>query len=95
MVNQKQKKQLKALAHHLSPVVLVGKEGVFDNVIKNTMTALDAHQLIKVHVANTCPVSVNEVALELSVATKADIIQIIGRMIVLYVPSSDRREWLI
>jgi RNA-binding protein len=95
MVNQKQKKQLKALAHHLSPVVQVGKEGVFDNVIKNTATALDSHQLIKVHVANTCSQTVNEVALELSVATKATIIQLIGRMIVLYTPSKDRREWLI
>ena len=95
MVNQKQKKQLKALAHHLKPVVQIGKEGVFDNVIKSTKDSLLAHQLIKVHVSSSCALSVNEVALELSVATKATIIQTIGRMIVLYSPSKDRRQWLI
>lgn len=95
MVNQKQKKQLKAMAHHLTPVVLIGKDGVYDNVINSTNEALFSHQLIKVHVANTCSQTVNEVALELSVATKATIIQIIGRMIVLYLPSKDRKQWLV
>lgn len=95
MVNQKQKKQLKALAHHLKPIVLIGKEGVFDNVIHSTQEALESHQLIKVRVSSSCPKSVNEVAVDLSVATKATIIQTIGRMIVLYTPSKDRRQWLI
>ncbi len=95
MVNQKQKKQLKALAHHLKPVVLVGKEGISDNLIASTNDSLVAHQLIKVHVANTCPVSVQEIAISLSVATKADIIHTIGRMIVLYKPSKERVKWLI
>lgn len=95
MVNQKQKKQLKALAHHLKPVVLIGKEGVFDNVIQSAVEALESHQLIKVRVSSSCAQSVNEVALELSVATKATIVQTIGRMIVLYTPSKDRRQWLI
>lgn len=95
MVNQNQKKQLKALAHHLKPVVTIGKDGITDNVIESTKASLTAHQLIKVHVLNTSPASVHEIAIDLSSKTKADIIQEIGRMIVLYQPSKDRKKWLI
>lgn len=83
------------MAHHLKPVVLMGKEGISENLILTTIDSLTAHQLIKVHVANTSPISVQEAAIELSVATKADIIQTIGRMIVLYKPSKDRKKWLV
>jgi len=95
MVNQQQKKLLKAMAHDLKPVVIIGKEAISDNVIDSTLTSLVSHQLIKVKVLNTCPVSVLEIAYDLSSKTKADIIQTIGRMIVLYKPSKERKKWLI
>ncbi|NLA77921.1 MAG: ribosome assembly RNA-binding protein YhbY [Erysipelothrix sp.] len=95
MVTQIQKKQLKAQAHHLKPVVMVGKEGVNDNVIVSTFEALEAHQLIKVHVSKNAPVTLLEIAYDLAGRTHATLIQIIGRMIVLYKPAKDRKRWII
>lgn len=95
MVTQQHKKQLKAMAHDLKPVVIIGKDGISENVIESTLISLDAHQLIKIRVLNTSPVTVLEIAYDLSSKTKADIVQIIGRMIVLYKPSKDRKKWII
>ena len=95
MVTQIQKKQLKALAHHLKPVVMVGKEGLNDNVIESTKTALEAHQLIKVNVLKSAPATILEIAFDLSAKTNATLIQTIGRMIILYKPNKDKKKWLI
>lgn len=40
--------ELKARAHHLNPVVMIGQHGLTDSVIKETDAALTAHELIKV-----------------------------------------------
>ena len=39
---------LKAQAHHLKPVVLVGKNGITENLLKEINLALDTHELIKI-----------------------------------------------
>lgn len=46
-----QKKHLRGLAHHLKPVVQVGRNGVTDSVLELISQALDAHELIKVKLA--------------------------------------------
>ena len=46
-----QKKNLRALAHHLKPVVWVGQHGLRDSVLGEVEIALDAHELIKVKLA--------------------------------------------
>ncbi len=95
MVTQQQKKQLKAMAHDLKPVVIIGKDGLTDNVIESTLISLVAHQLIKVRLLNTAPAPVLEIAYDLSSKTKAEIIMTVGRMIVLYRPSKERKKWII
>jgi RNA-binding protein len=46
-----QKRQLKSLAHHLKPVVMVGQHGLTENVLNEIEIALDAHELIKVRIS--------------------------------------------
>ena len=43
-----QRKHLRGLAHHVKPVVHVGKNGVTDPVLQEVEEALDSHELIKV-----------------------------------------------
>jgi RNA-binding protein len=43
-----QRKHLKSLAHHLSPVVYVGKKGLTEELVVAVDEALDAHELIKI-----------------------------------------------
>lgn len=51
-LNGAQKKHLRGLAHHLKPVVQVGKNGVTDSVLELIRQALDDHELIKVRLAD-------------------------------------------
>jgi RNA-binding protein len=48
MLNSNQKRRLRARAHHIKPVVIVGQGGVSDAVVAEVERALDDHELIKV-----------------------------------------------
>ena len=48
MINSKQRSKLRSLAHHLKPVVNIGKSGVTEGSISSIDEALESHELIKV-----------------------------------------------
>ena len=77
---------LRALAHDLRPVVHVGKNGMNETVAKAVAQALSDHELIKVKVLRECPITPDEVGAELAEATRSDVAQRIGRIVVLYKP---------
>ncbi len=79
-------RSLRALAHDLSPVVHAGKNGVNAEVAKAVAQALADHELIKVKVLRECPITPDEVGAELAEATRSDVAQRIGRIVVLYKP---------
>jgi RNA-binding protein len=49
-LSDKVKRELKAKAHHLNPVVTIGDKGLSKPVLKELDIALDAHELIKVRI---------------------------------------------
>lgn len=80
----KQRRFLKGLAHHLDPVVLVGGAGLTDAVQKTVGTELHHHELIKVRIHRDAPVTAKLGGSELADACDAELVQVIGRMAVLY-----------
>lgn len=84
MLTGKQKRELRKLAHHLNPIFQVGKDGVSDNMLEGIKQALIKHELIKVKLLESCDEDIRVVALKISEYTKAEVAQIIGRTIVLY-----------
>ena len=54
MLKGKQKRQLRSLAHHLSPIFQVGKSGVTSEMIQGIRDALEKRELIKVIVLQNC-----------------------------------------
>jgi len=89
MLTSKQKRQLKSIAMTQNSIFQVGKDGVNLNQTKSISDALEAHELIKITVLKTCKDDIRAVALDIASATKADIVQIIGRVIVIYRPSKE------
>lgn len=79
-----QRKALKARAHSLHPVVLIGNNGVSATVLKEIDVALRAHELIKVHIAGEDRASRETLAIEICAAVGAEAVQSIGRMLVLF-----------
>ena len=90
MLSGKQKRYLRSQANHLSAIYQIGKDGLTSNQIKGIKEALEAHELIKIKVLETCPEDSHAVAIEISAQTKAEVVQIIGRMIILYKTSKER-----
>ncbi|OOF53688.1 ribosome assembly RNA-binding protein YhbY [Rodentibacter trehalosifermentans] len=88
-LSTKQKQFLKALAHHLNPVVMLGGNGLTEGVLAEIENALDHHELIKVKIAGadreTKQLIINAIVRE----TKAANIQTIGHVLVLYRPSEE------
>jgi len=83
-LNNKQRKALKAKAHHLKPVIRVGQKGLSDNLLNETSQALDIHALIKVHVAHDDRDTRSQYMQELAGKSKAEIVSQIGKMCILY-----------
>ncbi len=80
----KQRRHLRALAHHLEPLVLLGKNGVVDGVIVATRAALETHELVKVKRSKECPATCEEVAAQLTEAIGAQLVGTIGHTAILY-----------
>lgn len=85
----KQKRYLRSLAHHLTPVVQVGKSGVTGTLLEQVDLALESHELIKVSVLDTSPLDRDEVGQVLTEETFAEWVQSIGRIVVLYRESQE------
>lgn len=92
MLTGKQKRFLRSKAHHLNPIFQVGKGGVNENMIKQVGEALEARELLKVSVLQNCEEDRDSVAQQLSKGTKADVVQIIGNIIVLYKESKENKQ---
>lgn len=92
MLTGKQKRYLRSIAHHLNPIFQVGKGGVNDNMIKQINEALEARELIKVAVLNNNFDHIDDVTESLIKGTKAELVQVIGHVIILYKESVNKKE---
>lgn len=80
----KQQQKLKAQAHNLKPVVLIGEKGLTENVMLEIDLALASHELIKVKAGRLPKEEKQQIAAEIVKATKSELVQIIGNILVLY-----------
>lgn len=76
------RKQLRALAHHLEPIVRVGHAGVTDAVVGATARALLDHELIKVRLYE--PEDKRAMAGELASRTESTLCGLLGHTVILY-----------
>jgi|TARA_B110000967_G_scaffold18817_1_gene17638 RNA-binding protein len=82
----KQKRHLRAMAHPLKPLVNLGKQGLSPETRREIESQLLDHELIKCKVLDSCPLSKKECAEEISKQTEIEVIQVIGKTIVLFSP---------
>lgn len=84
MLNGKQKRYLRSLAQTERAIFQMGKDGLSDNYIEQISNALAARELVKISVLKTGPSDLKEASFDLARLTKSEVVQIIGRTIVLY-----------
>ena len=88
----KQVRYLKGLGHHLKPLIMIGREGLSENVITAANAVLTAHELIKVRIGNGCLMDRQEVADVTAGKTGSEIVQILGKTFLLFRANPDRND---
>ncbi|KTC64576.1 putative RNA-binding protein (plasmid) [Legionella adelaidensis] len=78
------KQALKAKAHHLKPVILLGSKGLTPAVLNETDIALNAHELIKVKLTGVEKEEQLQLAQEICTNLHAELVQLIGNIAVIY-----------
>ena len=91
MLTGKQKRYLRSQAHHLNPIFQVGKGGVNEQLVKSVAEALEVRELIKISILQNNDEEKADVANQIAEGSKAEVVQIIGRTIVLYKESKDKK----
>jgi len=87
-----QRKDHRSEAHHLDPVVMVGSDGVTDNVKKEIDSALNAHGLIKVRVFSDDRVAREAMFQSVTDELSAAPIQHIGKLLVMWRPKVEKEK---
>jgi RNA-binding protein len=85
----RQKKFLRGMGHHLDHSVMVGREGLSENLIQSCSDGLKAHELIKIKLGQNCPLPKDEAARQLAAQNSAHLVQLIGKTVLLYRPNPD------
>ena len=83
-LSAKQRRALRARAHHLNPVVSVGAAGLSDAVLAELGIALDEHELVKLRIAADDRERRNSLVATMCRRAKAELIQRIGHTAVIY-----------
>ena len=90
-LNARQRQHLKALAHKLRPVVLVGNAGVTAPLIREIEQALEHHELLKIRLPGVEREKRTEMLRQVCEQTRAEAVQEIGRVAVIYRPARKPR----
>ena len=93
-LESKTRATLRAEAHHLSPSVHVGHQGITDTLRQSLDDALRTRELVKIQFSKNTDVTVKQAANELAREMKADVVQVIGRTATLYRKNPERHRAL-
>lgn len=91
-MTSKQRAYLKGLAMNIEPVFQIGKSGLTPEVTEAVSEAFNTRELIKLSVLKNCMEDPREMASVLAERTKSQVVQVIGKKIVLYKESKDHKK---
>ncbi|MBP3626965.1 MAG: ribosome assembly RNA-binding protein YhbY [Clostridia bacterium] len=92
MLNSRQRAQLRGLANNIEAIFQIGKGGIGEQLIKQVGEVLEARELIKLSVLETCEESSRTAADKIAIATGSDVVQVIGRKFILYKESKENKK---
>ena len=91
----KQRAYLKTLAMTMEPIFQVGKSSMTPGLTQAISEALEARELIKISVLKNCADDPRELAEIIAERTRSEIVQVIGKKIVLYREGKDEKKRII
>ncbi|MBQ6678516.1 MAG: YhbY family RNA-binding protein [Lachnospiraceae bacterium] len=91
-MTSKQRAYLKGIAMVTDPCLNIGKDGIEGSVTDAVLEAIDKRELVKLNVLKNCMEDIQELARVLSERTHSEVVQVIGRRIVLYKPAKKKED---
>lgn len=85
----RQKSYLRSLAMKQRALFQIGKDSLSDNLIQTVDNGLRTHELVKISVLKNASGDLQELAFDLARSTDSQLVQVIGRTIVLYRPAEE------
>lgn len=92
MITSKQRAYLKGLAMNIDPIYQIGKSNLTPEVTKGINEALEARELIKISVLKNSTEDPRALAEMVAERTKSEVVQVIGKKIVLYRESKEKKK---
>lgn len=86
-MNSRQRAYLKSLAMTMEPIMQIGKSSLTPEITEAVSEALEARELIKINVLKNCMDDTRILAEALAERTRSQVVQVIGKKIVLYKPA--------
>lgn len=91
-MTSKQRSYLKSLASSMDPIFQIGKSSLTTEFIDAIKEALEARELIKINVLKNCMDDPREIGETLASNTRSEVVQVIGKKIVLYKQADEREK---
>ncbi len=91
MITSKQRAYLRKLAHGMQPIFQIGKGGLGDTIISEIEAALEARELIKIHILESAFLDVKPTCNEVARLTGAEPVSAMGSKFVLYKESKNKK----
>lgn len=91
-MTSKQRSYLKSLAMTMEPIFQLGKASLTPENTKAIAEALEARELIKINVLQNCADDPEEIASIVAERTRSEVVQVIGKKIVLYKESKEKKR---
>ena len=91
-LTSKQRSHLRGMASTINPIFQIGKASLTPEVIEGIREAIDKRELIKVSVLKNCFDDPREIAEVLAERTRSQVVQVIGKKIVLYKPAKENSK---
>lgn len=91
-MTSKQRAYLKGLAMNIDPIFQIGKSSLTPEVTNAVSEAFNTRELVKVTILKNCMDDPTELASILAERTKSQLVQVIGRKVVLYKESKDHKK---
>lgn len=76
----------------ITPILQIGKSSVTPELISAVDEALEARELIKMHILKNCFDDPKEIAQVIAERTHSEVVQVIGKKVVLYRESKDNKK---
>lgn len=91
-MTSKQRAYLKGIAMKTEPIINIGKSSLTPELTASVAEAMEKRELIKLHVLKNCDDDIKALANTLAERTKSQVVQVIGRKIVLYKESKEHKK---